>query len=132
MAQVIIGIIIIVAVLLVLVVMAQNSKGGGLTGAATGASQLMGAKRTTDFLEKLTWALALTVLGISLMANVVIKPSSAAFESPNVKSATESPAPAAPATPGKTDTSAAAPAGGAQTPAQDAPATTPQDTTKRP
>ena len=49
--------IIIVCVLLVLVVLVQNPKGGGLSSGFTGAGQVMGVKKTSEFVEKLTWGL---------------------------------------------------------------------------
>jgi preprotein translocase subunit SecG len=49
--------IIIVCVLLVLVVLVQNPKGGGLSSGFTGAGQVMGVKKTSEFIEKLTWGL---------------------------------------------------------------------------
>lgn len=64
---------VVVAILLVLVVLAQNSKGGGLTESMSGASQLMGARRTTDWIEKATWVLVgslfVLAIGINLTAN---------------------------------------------------------------
>ncbi|HNO06352.1 MAG TPA: preprotein translocase subunit SecG, partial [Flavobacteriales bacterium] len=62
-------IIIIVASLLALVVLAQNPKGGGLAAGFTGAQQIGGVQRTTDFLEKSTWTLA-AVLMILCLLNV--------------------------------------------------------------
>ena len=69
----IISVIIICCVLLVLVVLAQNPKGGGLSalGGGSGSSQMMGVKRTTDFLEKLTWGFAIAILALSLAFNVI-------------------------------------------------------------
>jgi preprotein translocase subunit SecG len=58
---IIISLILLVCVLLVLVVLAQNSKGGGLTAGMSGASQIMGAKRTTDWIENATWVLAVSL-----------------------------------------------------------------------
>ena len=47
--------IIITSILLVLVVLVQNPKGGGLSSSFGGSgNQIMGAKKTTDFLEKAT------------------------------------------------------------------------------
>ncbi|MDH5474325.1 MAG: preprotein translocase subunit SecG [Cyclobacteriaceae bacterium] len=63
------SLIVVVSVLLVLVILAQNSKGGGLTSqfGGSGASNMIGVKKTTDLLEKITWglAIALCVLAIS-------------------------------------------------------------------
>lgn len=59
---------IIASVLLVLIVLAQNPK-GGINGQMGGATNALGAKNTTDFLEKATWALAVLVLLISVGAS---------------------------------------------------------------
>ena len=58
--------IFIVCILMILIVLAQNSKGGGLTSTFSGGNQVMGVKRTSDFLEKATWTLALALLVLSL------------------------------------------------------------------
>jgi preprotein translocase subunit SecG len=93
MTGLIIGTIIVVAVLLVLVVLAQNPKssgsGGGLT--FSGANQLMGAKRSADLFEKMTWGFIGTIMVLALAANVAIKRPSAdeQFSSPNVEAAKE-------------------------------------------
>ncbi len=73
---------IISAVLLVLVVLAQNSKGGGLSSqfGGSGASNLIGVKKTGDVLERLTWGLAIAIMVFSLATN---------FTSPNVGTATD-------------------------------------------
>ena len=47
--------IIIVCLLLVLVVLIQNSKGGGLSSTFASSNQVMGVRKTTEGLEKLTW-----------------------------------------------------------------------------
>lgn len=65
--------IIISAVLLVLAVLAQNSKGNGLSNSLGGASQLMGVKRTTDIIEKLTWVFAISLLTFCLCINLFVE-----------------------------------------------------------
>ncbi|HYQ56780.1 MAG TPA: preprotein translocase subunit SecG [Draconibacterium sp.] len=50
--------IFIVCILLVLIVLVQNSKGGGLASNFQSSGQVMGVRKTTDFLEKGTWFLA--------------------------------------------------------------------------
>ncbi len=69
----IVGIIIFVAVLLVLVVLAQNSKGGGLSNqfGGSGASNIIGVKKTGDLLEKLTWGFVITIMILALSTNLV-------------------------------------------------------------
>ena len=48
----------IAAVLLIGVVLIQKSKGGGLSSTFAGSNQLMGVRRTNNFIEKATWILA--------------------------------------------------------------------------
>jgi len=68
--------IIIVCVLLVLVVLVQNSKGGGLAANFGASNQIMGVRRTADFLEKSTWTLAAVLLALSILSSWAIdKPS---------------------------------------------------------
>ena len=66
--------IIITSILLVLVVLVQNPKGGGLSSSFGGGAgnQIMGAKKTTDFLEKATWTLAISLISLSLLSNFAI------------------------------------------------------------
>lgn len=66
--------IIIVAFLLIVVIMVQNPKGGGLSSSfgGGGTQQLGGVKKTTDFLDKSTWALATLLLALILLSNVAI------------------------------------------------------------
>ena len=58
--------IVIVAFLLVVVIMVQNPKGGGLSSSfgGGGTQQLGGVKQTTDFLDKSTWVLGGTLIGL--------------------------------------------------------------------
>jgi len=66
---------VLVAVLLILAVVIQNSKGGGLSstfgGAVGGASQLFGARRSNEMIEKITWYLAGALAIIAFLANVI-------------------------------------------------------------
>jgi len=66
--------IVLVAFLLVVVVMVQNPKGGGLasTFGGGGSQQMGGVKKTTDFLDKSTWALATLLLALILISNIAI------------------------------------------------------------
>jgi len=64
--------IFIVCILLILVVLIQNSKGGGLTSTFSGSNQVMGVKKTTDFLEKSTWTLSIVLLLLTLSTIFVI------------------------------------------------------------
>ena len=64
--------ILIFAVLLILVVLIQNSKGGGLASSFSQGNQVMGVKKTTDFLEKATWTLAICLTVFCLAASFTI------------------------------------------------------------
>ena len=89
----IIILILIVAVLLVLVVLAQNSKGGGLSSqfGGSGASNIIGVKKTSDLLERLTWGFAIVILVLSVTVNIIIpKPNSGEIDSPNLNRAAPS------------------------------------------
>ena len=64
-------IIIAVCVLLVIAVLIQNPKGGGLSATFGGmGNQVMGARRATDFIEKATWTLVISLLALSLISGV--------------------------------------------------------------
>jgi preprotein translocase subunit SecG len=91
MLTLLITLIILVAILLVLVVLAQNSKGGGLSSqfGGSGASQVVGVKRTGDILEKITWVLAISLVVLALASSFVIKTTTVdtGFTSPNIEKA---------------------------------------------
>lgn len=110
----VIVLIMILAILLVLVVLAQNSKGGGLSSqfGGAGASNIIGVKKTSDLLERLTWGFAIAILVLSVAFNILVEKPGSEIESPNLDRATpqqELPAiePAAP-TEGSTDNSGSA------------------------
>ena len=60
------ALLLIVCILLILIVMVQNPKGGGLSSTFGGSNQIMGVQKTTDFLEKATWTLAIALVILSL------------------------------------------------------------------
>ncbi len=64
--------ILIAAILLILIVLIQNSKGGGLASGFSSSNQIMGVRKTTDFLEKATWTLAGTVIVLSIIITAFI------------------------------------------------------------
>lgn len=59
--------VILVSLLLILIVLVQNSKGGGLASNFSASNQIMGVRKTTDFLEKATWTLAGALLVLSFV-----------------------------------------------------------------
>ncbi len=64
--------IVITALLLILIVLVQNSKGGGLASNFGQGNQIMGVRKTADFLEKATWALAIALFVFCLLASFSI------------------------------------------------------------
>ena len=60
--------IVLASVLMCGIVRIQNSKGGGLAAGFASSNQIMGVRKTTDFLEKATWSLAALMVVISVIA----------------------------------------------------------------
>ena len=60
--------IVIVSVLMCGIVLIQNSKGGGLASSFASSNQIMGVRKTTDFLEKATWTLFALIFVLSIAA----------------------------------------------------------------
>lgn len=50
--------IVLAALLMIGIVLIQESKGGGLASNFSSSNQIMGVRKTTDFVEKATWGLA--------------------------------------------------------------------------
>lgn len=63
--------IVIAALLLIGVVLIQKSKGGGLASDYSGANQMMGYRKTTDVIEKITWGLAIFICVCSILSSYV-------------------------------------------------------------
>ncbi|RLD69100.1 MAG: preprotein translocase subunit SecG [Bacteroidetes bacterium] len=63
---------IIASVLMILIVLVQNSKGGGLVSNFSSSNQIMGVRKTADFLEKATWTLAIAILTLSIVGSMTI------------------------------------------------------------
>ena len=64
--------ILIVSFLMMLVVLVQNSKGGGLVSDLSSSNQILGVRKTTDFLEKSTWTLAIVLVLLCLVSSLSI------------------------------------------------------------
>lgn len=60
--------IVIASILMCFIVLIQNSKGGGLAAGFASSNQIMGVRKTTDFLEKATWTLAALMVILSICA----------------------------------------------------------------
>jgi preprotein translocase subunit SecG len=90
--------IILICILLVLVVLIQNPKGGGISSGIIVSNQVMGVKKTTDFIEKLTWGLALGLVFLCLVAGMSLpnkedRSIGSSMEEQIEKGATTNPAP---------------------------------------
>lgn len=62
--------VIIVCILLLLIVLIQNPK-GGLDSAFSTNNQVMGVRKTADFLEKATWTLGIALVVLSIASAAV-------------------------------------------------------------
>jgi preprotein translocase subunit SecG len=81
---------IVVCVLLGAVVLIQNPKGGGLSSSFGGVGQqLLGARRSTDIVEKLTWGFAVALLFLCLSASFFVDKKGAAKKDQLPKSEVE-------------------------------------------
>jgi preprotein translocase subunit SecG len=58
---------ILICILLVFVILVQNSKGGGIQSQYSAATQIMGVRRGTEFIEKATWGLAIGLIVLSVL-----------------------------------------------------------------
>jgi len=84
---------IVICLMLILIVLIQEPKGGGLSSSFGASNQIMGVKKTGDFLEQATWGLALALLVICLGMKV-FSPSSSREESAVQQQAEKSAVPA--------------------------------------
>lgn len=101
----VIGLIIFFAIMLVLVILAQNSKGGGLSGqfGGSGASNIMGVKKTGDLLEKLTWTFVVAIMVLGLSTNFIHPTATQSSGSDILDKAREQGSTTAPSIPGLDD-----------------------------
>lgn len=110
----------ICAVLLICVVLVQKSKGGGLSSQFAGSNQIMGVRRTNNFIENATWTLA-GIIGILAILSTFCMPKAISVGESRVSApATEQTVPGDFNTPAAA--APAAPAAPAATPAPAAPA----------
>jgi len=123
--------IVIAAILLCFIVLIQNSKGGGLSSGFSSSNQIMGVRKTTDFLEKATWGLAAIIVVLSIITSYAVPKASvgegsaileeaqkeektnpmntpAGFETPKTETAPAAAAPAGAGTPDATPAKAPA------------------------
>lgn len=66
-------VIVIACLLLIGAVLIQKSKGGGLASDYSSGNQYMGYRKTTDFIEKATWTLAIVICLASILGAFAVK-----------------------------------------------------------
>ncbi|MCQ2212638.1 MAG: preprotein translocase subunit SecG [Bacteroidaceae bacterium] len=64
----VIALIILASVLMCGIVLIQESKGGGLASSFSAQNNVLGVRKTTDFLEKATWTLAVAMVILSVVS----------------------------------------------------------------
>lgn len=84
---------VILSILLIGIVLIQKSKGGGLSSQFGGGNQAFGVRKTTDFVEKATWTLAIAICLLSILS-VFFIPKATPDQSRGASEATEQAAPA--------------------------------------
>lgn len=74
MAAILTVVIALICILLIIAVLIQNPKGGGLDSTFGGgqATQMFGAAKSTDFIEKLTWYLAIALFVLCIVTSMVV------------------------------------------------------------
>ncbi len=61
-------VVVLAAVLMCGIVLIQESKGGGLASSFASSNQIMGVRKTTDFVEKATWTLVIVMMVGSVLS----------------------------------------------------------------
>lgn len=64
----VIWLMVIVSIFMIIIVLVQKSKGGGLNQSFASQAQVMGVRKSADFVEKATWWLSAFMLVLSLAA----------------------------------------------------------------
>src|SRR5574344_610921 len=80
--------IVVASILMCFIVLIQESKGGGLASGFSSSNQIMGVRKTTDFIEKTTWGLAIAMVVLSVLC-AYVAPTATTSESVLEKDATE-------------------------------------------
>ena len=83
-----VALIVLASLLMIFIVLIQESKGGGLASNFSSSNAIMGVRKTADFVEKATWALAATMVAFSIVC-AHTAPQSSTAESVLEKAATQ-------------------------------------------
>ena len=87
--------ILLASLLMIFAVLVQKSKGRGLASGFSSSNQIMGVRKTTDFLEKFTWSLAAIMILLSILT---AKYTASHTSQPQSQVEVQQPAPLAPST----------------------------------
>lgn len=71
MFDVVVWLMLVISVFMIIIVLVQRSKGGGLNQSFASQAQIMGVRKSTDFVEKATWTLACLLFIFSLSSVAV-------------------------------------------------------------
>lgn len=113
MYSVVIILMVLAAILMCLIVLIQESKGGGLAAGFSNLNTMGGVRKTTDFVEKATWGLAIAMVVLSVAAAYLVparQTNGSVMENAPVQQT-------APALPNPTQQNSAQPASGSAQPA---------------
>lgn len=72
MYTIIVILIVLASVLMCTIVVIQESKGGGLAADYASGNSLLGAPKTTNIIEKITWSLAGVMVVLSVISTVFL------------------------------------------------------------
>lgn len=78
--NVLVSLAVIVSILLAIIVLVQNPKDGSLASGFAAGNNIMGVRKTTDFLEKATWTLAIIVVVLSIASAAFVNKSAGVDE----------------------------------------------------
>ncbi len=60
--------VVLASLLMCLIVLVQESKGGGLASSFSDNNAMLGVRKTTDVVEKITWGLAVAMVALSILS----------------------------------------------------------------
>lgn len=68
MYSVLVILVVLASILMCLIVLVQESKGGGLASSFADNNAMLGVRKTTDVVEKITWGLAIAMVVCSVLS----------------------------------------------------------------
>lgn len=84
--QILMILAIILCVFLTIVILSQDPKGGGLSGSFGGSgTQMFGAQKTNDFLDRATWVLASLITTLVIISNVWLSKPSTSIDTSTIQ-----------------------------------------------